>query len=130
MSHQVFRPDRWPLFEVRTTELDSGTLLHLSIDLLFVDFWSIQLLVKEYMQLVSDPDPYLPPLDLSFRDYVLFTARQRESSAYRRPRTTGASAWTRCLVRRSCRSRSSPPTSRGRILCGAISRSTPRPGSS
>ena len=84
MSHQVFRPDRWPLFEVRTTELDGGTLLHLSIDLLFVDFWSIQLLVKEYMQLVSDPDPYLPPLDLSFRDYVLFTARQRESSAYRR----------------------------------------------
>ena len=84
MSHQVFRPDRWPLFEVRTTALDSGTLLHLSIDLLFIDFWSIQLLVKEYMQLVSDPDPYLPPLDLSFRDYVLFTARQRESSAYRR----------------------------------------------
>ena len=81
MSHQVFRPDRWPLFEVRTTELDSGTLLHLSIDLLFIDFWSIQLLVKEYMQLVSDPDPYLPPLDLSFRDYVLFTARQREHVA-------------------------------------------------
>jgi amino acid adenylation domain-containing protein len=84
MSHQVFRPDRWPLFEVRTTDLDSGTLLHLSIDLLFMDFWSIQLLVKEYMLLVADPDPYLPPLDLSFRDYVLFTARQRESSAYRR----------------------------------------------
>ena len=84
MSHQVFRPDCWPLFEVRTTGLDGGTLLHLSIDLLFVDFWSIQLLVKEYMQLVSDPDPYLPPLDLSFRDYVLFTDRQRESSAYRR----------------------------------------------
>jgi amino acid adenylation domain-containing protein len=84
MSHQVFRPDEWPLFEVRTTELDSGTLLHLSIDLMFVDFWSIQLLVKEYLQLVSDPDPYLPPLDLSFRDYVLFNARQRESSAYRR----------------------------------------------
>src|SRR5919197_685609 len=84
MSHQVFPPDRWPLFELRTSELNGQTLLHWSVDLLFIDFWSMQLLLNEFAQLTFDPDPYLPPLEISFRDYLLTAAQQRDSANYRR----------------------------------------------
>lgn len=84
MSHQTFRPDRWPLFELRTTERGTQTLLHFSLDLLFVDLWSMQLLFDEWAQLSLEQDPYLPPLEISFRDYVLASAELRASESYRR----------------------------------------------
>ncbi len=84
MSHQVFSPGHWPLFELRTTELKSGTLLHLSLDLLFVDLWSMQILFDEWSQLALDRDTYLPPLEISFRDYVLALGQQKQTDSYRR----------------------------------------------
>ena len=84
MSHQVFSPGHWPLFELRTTELKDRTLLHLSLDLLFVDLWSMQILFDEWSQLALDRDTYLPPLEISFRDYVLALGRQKETESYRR----------------------------------------------
>ena len=84
MSHQVFSPDRWPLFEVRTTELKDRTLLHFSCDLLFIDVWSLQILHGELIQLAYQRTARLPPLEISFRDYVLSAAQQRGSKSYRR----------------------------------------------
>jgi amino acid adenylation domain-containing protein len=84
MSHQIFAPDRWPLFELRTTELAGQVILHFSLDLLFVDLWSLQLLFDEWTQLALDSDTYLAPLEISFRDYVLAATKQRESANYRR----------------------------------------------
>ena len=84
MSHQVFSPDRWPLFEVRTTELKDRTLLHFSCDLLFIDVWSLQILHGELIQLAYQRTARLAPLEISFRDYVLSAAQQRDSKSYRR----------------------------------------------
>jgi amino acid adenylation domain-containing protein len=84
MSHQVFSPNQWPLFELRTTELDQRTLLHYSGDLLFIDIWSLQILYGELVQLAYDRVVHLAPLEISFRDYVLATAQQRDSRDYRR----------------------------------------------
>ena len=84
MSHQVFSPDRWPLFEMRTTELKERTLLHFSCDLLFIDVWSLQILHGELLQLTYQRAPHLPPLEISFRDYVLTAARHRGANSYRR----------------------------------------------
>jgi len=84
MSHQVFSPDRWPLFEMRTTELKERTLLHFSCDLLFIDVWSLQILHGELIQLAYQRVAHLAPLEISFRDYVLTAAQQRNSNSYRR----------------------------------------------
>jgi amino acid adenylation domain-containing protein len=84
MSHQVFAPDRWPLFELRTSDPNGETVLHLSCDLMFVDFWSMQLILSEFVQLSFDPDPYLAPLQIGFRDYLLAVSRYQSSTSYKR----------------------------------------------
>ncbi len=72
LSHQVFQSDRWPLFELLACQLDKQRLrLLINIDGLFVDGWSYQILFGELMQLYQEPTTQLPPLELSFRDYVL-----------------------------------------------------------
>ncbi|HVR07521.1 MAG TPA: amino acid adenylation domain-containing protein, partial [Thermoanaerobaculia bacterium] len=75
MSHQVLPADRWPLFEIRVSLLAGGRArLHLSLDLLIGDAWSWRILVNELELALTDEDAELPPLELSFRDYVLAAA--------------------------------------------------------
>jgi amino acid adenylation domain-containing protein len=86
MSHQVPPADRWPLFDVRATLLDNDrTRLHIGVDLLIMDAWSwYQILFPELERLYDDPDVGLPPLEITFRDYVLGTEADLENSeAYR-----------------------------------------------
>ena len=49
-----------------------------------VDAWSAHLLVREFSALMADDASSLPPLDATFRDYVLAEAASRESDAFRR----------------------------------------------
>jgi yersiniabactin nonribosomal peptide synthetase len=80
MSHQVFATDRWPLFELRVSNIDGRTSrLHISIDLLIADAMSLQVLYRELFELYARPDALLPRIDVSFRDYVL--ARQQRRTA-------------------------------------------------
>ena len=55
-----------------------------SLDLLFVDLWSMQILFDEWSQLALDRDTYLAPLEISFRDYVLTLGQQKKTESYRR----------------------------------------------
>jgi thioesterase domain-containing protein len=83
IAHQVYDPARWPLFEIRATQLPGGrTRLHVSIDLLIADVWSLFLLFREWGALYADPTTRLPPLTLSFRDYVLADAARRATPPY------------------------------------------------
>jgi amino acid adenylation domain-containing protein len=85
MSHQVLPAGRWPLFEIRATRLEgSRMLLHFSFDLLIMDAMSMQLLFQEWRQLFRDPQTHLPPLEFSFRDYVLAENEHKNSPGYRR----------------------------------------------
>jgi amino acid adenylation domain-containing protein len=85
MSHQVLESGRWPLFEVRATVLDGErTRLHVSFDALISDAWGLQILLREFLQLYSDIDSQLPPLELTFRDYVMAEEELRETEVYRR----------------------------------------------
>ena len=71
MSHQVRSGEQWPLFELRASRRDGGTTrLHISLDLLIADAWSILLLMREWEHLYRHPAVELPRLELSFRDYV------------------------------------------------------------
>jgi amino acid adenylation domain-containing protein len=88
MSHQVLPADQWPLFEIRASLLDDQRVrLHVSTDALTIDAWSCQVLAWEFLQLYQNPEATLPPLELSFRDYVMAEVAFRDSEAYRRSET-------------------------------------------
>ncbi|NWO06485.1 MAG: amino acid adenylation domain-containing protein [Alteromonadaceae bacterium] len=81
MSHNYFSGTQWPLFDLRLTGLKSGDgLLHFSIDALLVDASSSMILITEFAQLLLGK--VLPPLTLSFRDYVIQLQGQRSSEEY------------------------------------------------
>jgi amino acid adenylation domain-containing protein len=85
MSHQVMATDRWPLFEIRASLLDDRrTRIHFSFDFLIADAWSFRILTRELSILYGDPQAGLPPLDLSFRDYVLAEAELQQTDSYKR----------------------------------------------
>jgi len=85
MSHEVLPTDRWPLFEIRACLLDERrTQLHVSLDLLILDARSIHILVKEFAQLYHNPESILPPLEVSFRDYVQAETASQHLDLYKR----------------------------------------------
>ncbi len=85
MSHEVLTADSFPLFEIRATRLDEVHIrLHLSFDALIADAWSMFVLGREWAQLYENPDVVLPPLELSFRDYVLAELTISETPQYQR----------------------------------------------
>ncbi|MGH3186206.1 MAG: amino acid adenylation domain-containing protein, partial [Streptosporangiaceae bacterium] len=72
MSHRVPDPSRWPLIEIRAVRYGGNrTRLAFSFDYIVVDALSILLLFAELSDLYRDIDAALPPIRLSFRDYVL-----------------------------------------------------------
>ncbi|MFW6693098.1 amino acid adenylation domain-containing protein [Streptomyces sp. MAR4 CNX-425] len=72
LSHEVRPADVWPLFEVVVSLLDGDRVrVHLSVDALISDFASGRILFRELSQFYADPEAQLPPLEMSFRDYVL-----------------------------------------------------------
>ncbi|RKG92069.1 condensation domain-containing protein, partial [Corallococcus terminator] len=87
MSHQVLPADRWPLFEIRASLLDDGHLrLHVGLDALIADAWSMFCLFQEWARLYQEPEARLPPLELTFRDYVLAEEGLRRTPLYERSR--------------------------------------------
>lgn len=72
LAHQLLPADAWPTFEIRASLLDGDrTRIHISLDLLHIDGGSLLKLGHEWALLYRDPGAFLPPIELSFRDYVL-----------------------------------------------------------
>jgi pyochelin synthetase len=71
MSHRVYAAADWPLYDIRITRLPEHDRLHISLDLLMVDLTSVAVLFSEWQTLCQHPDEVLPPIDVSFLDYVL-----------------------------------------------------------
>jgi amino acid adenylation domain-containing protein len=87
MSHYVFDPNVWPLFDIRMEQLSGGLArLHVGIDVLILDAGSIGILTRELARLYRDPGADMVPLDISFRDYVLAEEQLKSSVLYRRSR--------------------------------------------
>lgn len=83
MSHEMLDVHRWPNFDVRLTRLGSGrTRIHFSSDALMFDVWSFVIIIEDLVRAYLDETLDLPPLDLSFRDYVLAEAAMRETPRY------------------------------------------------
>ena len=85
MSHQVLPSDRWPLFEVAASLVEDDRIrLHISFDYLIGDAWSWHILTRDLGRLYHHPEAELPPLDLSFRDYVLATIAFEQEKPFAR----------------------------------------------
>jgi amino acid adenylation domain-containing protein len=87
MSHQVHASDQWPLFEFCVSLLDSKiSRLHISTDLLIADGRSFEIVFRELMQLYHHPETTLPPLELSFRDYLQALVSLEQTEVFRESR--------------------------------------------
>ncbi|UED88035.1 non-ribosomal peptide synthetase [Streptomyces profundus] len=71
MSHRVFDPAVWPLFDVRAVRHPGGVRLGVGLDNLILDALSVLILLTELEQLYRDPEARLRPVGVSFRDYQL-----------------------------------------------------------
>ncbi len=83
MSNNEIETDQWPLFDLRATLLnDRQTRLHFCFSLLITDGLSFQILMQELGELYYNPQPNLPPLEISVRDYVLAKVKAQNSPKY------------------------------------------------
>ncbi|MFB9246737.1 condensation domain-containing protein, partial [Sphaerisporangium melleum] len=72
MSHQVLDPATWPLFDARVARHDDGRVrLGVSFDNIILDALSMMVFFDELDRLYRDPATELPPIGISFRDYLL-----------------------------------------------------------
>lgn len=98
LSHQVRDPARWPLFAVeavryRPGDEQSGNAMRvrvgIGLDYLVLDALSITTLYAELNALYADPAHELPPVDVTFRDYLTRPPADPESTARARAHWQG-----------------------------------------
>ena len=72
MSHWVYQPTDWPLFDIRVTQAPgSKSRVHVSMDSWIVDGTSADLIYRQWRLLYDSPDAELPAPEAKFRDFVL-----------------------------------------------------------
>ncbi|HBF82200.1 MAG TPA: non-ribosomal peptide synthetase [Streptomyces sp.] len=92
LSHQVRDPARWPLFAIEAVRYredgDAGkengearTRIGVGLDYLVLDALSITTLYAELNALYADPDQEMPPVDVTFRDYLTRLPVDQEAEA-------------------------------------------------
>ena len=87
MSHQIKDEKAWPLFDVELSLLTGDRVrIHISVDLLIADFFSLLLLLKEWSDLYRNPESAGPRPIFSFRDYILAEHQIEETELYARSR--------------------------------------------
>ncbi len=80
INGHIHQAGDWPLFDARVTKLEKTAHLHFCMDMLIVDSWSIELVVKDWQTFYLDLDAKLPPLELTFRDYRVMDKHYEETS--------------------------------------------------
>jgi amino acid adenylation domain-containing protein len=89
MTGQVRPMHQWPLFQIRLHRLPGQRVrLCTWFDLLILDAMSFRIILSEWFRLYQQPELPLPPLSITFRDYVIGEREQsrREATVYARDR--------------------------------------------
>lgn len=85
MSAQMIPADQWPLFDIRAVILPGGeTQLYFSWDFINLDAWSIYAICREWKILYQNLQAQLPPIRISYRDYLLAERELRSGKLYQR----------------------------------------------
>ncbi|MBB2482752.1 AMP-binding protein, partial [Bacillus sp. APMAM] len=84
MSHFVFDPFKWPLFEFKALRLmENKYYLFFGIDMLIADGASIQILFKEIFEhYYCNSNSEIKPLEINYRDYMLSYSQIKETKKY------------------------------------------------
>ncbi|GAA1954201.1 amino acid adenylation domain-containing protein [Amycolatopsis minnesotensis] len=79
ISHRKLEVERGEVFDVQLSLLpDGATRMHVSIEMLAADAHSFRNLLSELAALYADPGTALPPIRLSYQQYLLAAALARE----------------------------------------------------
>lgn len=82
LSHKVYEPETYPLFDVVVSKNHDGYILHMSFEYLLMDGDSLKILFDEWEKLYLDPNVKLKNLDFSYRDYIINYQKIRQSSLF------------------------------------------------
>ncbi|WUH89176.1 amino acid adenylation domain-containing protein [Streptomyces sp. NBC_00433] len=83
MGAHTPEPDAWPLFEIRASLLGGGRhRLHLSFNILIIDFFSLALLFHDWRVCYQQPDRLPEPPGVFYRDYITAQQELREGPGY------------------------------------------------
>ncbi|GAB3838893.1 hypothetical protein GCM10029963_05500 [Micromonospora andamanensis] len=86
LSHRVHPTGERPMYELRLTLTGDRSVLHVSVDFMALDWLSLQRVLVELDSRYRQPDCVLPPVEATFRDYVLAERRLRDTERYGRDR--------------------------------------------
>ncbi|WP_433936343.1 amino acid adenylation domain-containing protein [Sorangium cellulosum] len=85
LSHRVFVPTEWPLFDVAVSLLPDGrSRVHINLDLLALDAWSCGIVSRDLQRFYEQPEIELPPLGVTFRDCIVDAERHRQTPDHER----------------------------------------------
>lgn len=85
LEKQVFDPDKWPMFDVRLSQMPDGvSRIHMSFDCLIGDARSFQIILKELAVCYAGRQDELKNLEYSFRDYVITSKQLMNGEAYQK----------------------------------------------
>ncbi|WP_437895307.1 amino acid adenylation domain-containing protein [Sorangium sp. So ce124] len=85
LSHRVFAPTEWPLFDAGVSLLPDGRRrVHINLDLLALDAWSCGIVSRDLERFYEQPELELPPLGVTFRDCILDAERHRQTADHER----------------------------------------------
>ncbi len=82
MSHAVFDPAQWPLFDIKAIRLEENMYhLFISIDMLIADEMSLKIIYHDFLHYYYKNEE-LEPLMLTFRDYVINVQKIKQTKTY------------------------------------------------
>ncbi|MCR5784185.1 MAG: amino acid adenylation domain-containing protein [Eubacterium sp.] len=83
MSHAVFEPGKWPLFEMKCIKKDEkNSLLFFGIDLMIIDASSIQMLKDLLIYYYDHEDEEPKEMEFSFRDFMNGMEKIKKTQKY------------------------------------------------
>ncbi|WP_313582124.1 non-ribosomal peptide synthetase [Lacrimispora sp.] len=86
MGNAKYELGNWPMFGIAVSHLNTGAILHFSMEFLIADWKSIWMLLAEFETLYFSPEQQLPEVNVSFRDYLIAEKKLKSTERYTRDR--------------------------------------------
>ncbi|MFN8674492.1 MAG: amino acid adenylation domain-containing protein [Candidatus Sericytochromatia bacterium] len=84
-SYNALNPEPLNTLELKSDVLNKNkSIIHYSFDAIFTDATSILIIAKELNELYNNPNLFYDSLELSFRDYVLYSEKIKETFLYKK----------------------------------------------
>lgn len=87
LSHQVFHKECWPLFAIELSLFAGKSRIHISLDLMVADVWSLNILLREWFEWYQNDQSLLPKFQISFADYIAGMEVLRQTTLYKQAKT-------------------------------------------